>query len=411
MAATAMVRTATPGIFKRGSRYVVVFRDTTGRQKKRSARTLAEARDVKASLRADIARGEYRAITKVTFQEYAETWVGTYQGRTSRGIRPETLAEYRRDLERDAVPWFGRMQLAAIEPRTIKAYAAHIAARGVAPGTVRLALAPVRVLLATAFEEGLIRTNPAAGVRVSQQQPVDGADGQQQAKALTETELAGLLDAVRCPTCRGLEDRGLARRDGCAGCERWEILVRFLAQTGLRISEALALRWSEIDMGRRRVLVRRRLRNGSLAPPKSRYGRRDVPLAPSLAQALWRLRGTAADDAPVFVSTRGGYLGAENVFGRVLKPAARAAGVPWAGLHTLRHTCATMLFRNGLNAKQVQVWLGHHSPAFTLTVYVHLLSDDLPEPAFFDEMATAGQPDAPKEAETKEAAGSAEVAV
>ena len=43
-----------------------------------------------------------------------------------------------------------------------------------------------------------------------------------------------------------------------------------------------------------------------------------------------------------------------------------------------------MLFRHGLNAKQVQMWLGHHSPAFTLSTYVHLLPDDLPDPAFLD---------------------------
>jgi integrase len=50
--------------------------------------------------------------------------------------------------------------------------------------------------------------------------------------------------------------------------------------------------------------------------------------------------------------------------------------------HTLRHTCATRLFELGLNAKQVQVWLGHHSPAFTMATYVHLLSDDLPASPF-----------------------------
>jgi hypothetical protein len=43
-----------------------------------------------------------------------------------------------------------------------------------------------------------------------------------------------------------------------------------------------------------------------------------------------------------------------------------------------------MLFRYGLNAKQVQMWLGHHSPAFTLATYVHLLPDDLPDPSFLD---------------------------
>jgi hypothetical protein len=47
-----------------------------------------------------------------------------------------------------------------------------------------------------------------------------------------------------------------------------------------------------------------------------------------------------------------------------------------------------MLLRAGWNAKQIQVWLGHHSPAFTLTVYVHLLSDDLPDPSFLDDLGT-----------------------
>jgi hypothetical protein len=43
-----------------------------------------------------------------------------------------------------------------------------------------------------------------------------------------------------------------------------------------------------------------------------------------------------------------------------------------------------MLFRHGLNAVQVQLWLGHHSPAFTIATYVHLLPEDLPDAAFLD---------------------------
>jgi hypothetical protein len=95
----------------------------------------------------------------------------------------------------------------------------------------------------------------------------------------------------------------------------------------------------------------------------------------------------------------------------ILKPAATAAGVGWCGFHTFRHTCATLLFRNGLNGKQVQVWLGHHVPGFALRTYVHLLPDDLVAPAFLDEMmawdgspggsqtgrdgGSPGEPDAP----------------
>jgi integrase len=92
----------------------------------------------------------------------------------------------------------------------------------------------------------------------------------------------------------------------------------------------------------------------------------------------------AEDGDPVFATRAGTPLDYACVYNRVFKPAARRAGVPWAAFHTLRHTCATMLFRNGLNAKQVQMWLGHHSPAFTLAVYVHLLADDLPDPDFLD---------------------------
>ena len=72
-----------------------------------------------------------------------------------------------------------------------------------------------------------------------------------------------------------------------------------------------------------------------------------------------------------------------------MKPAAKSAGLPWAGLHRLLHTCATLLFGSGANATQVQIWLGHHSPAFTLATYVHLLADDLPDAAF-GRLAAAG---------------------
>ena len=69
---------------------------------------------------------------------------------------------------------------------------------------------------------------------------------------------------------------------------------------------------------------------------------------------------------------------------RVLRPVAEEVGAPWAGFHTFRHTCASMLFERGANAKQVQRWLGHHSAAFTLDTYVHLLEDQLGEPLEFE---------------------------
>ncbi len=70
----------------------------------------------------------------------------------------------------------------------------------------------------------------------------------------------------------------------------------------------------------------------------------------------------------------------DNVRNRVIKPCAEEAGAAWAGWHTFRHTCASLLFAEGRNVVQVQKWLGHHAPSFTLDTYIHLLDDDLGEP-------------------------------
>lgn len=357
-------RTSVPGIYRRGGRYVVTFTDPTGKRRKRSAATMAEARRLKAALATDVARGEFREVSDVRFDDYCRDWVRTYQGRTGRGIRETTLEEYRKDLEADVIPYFARTRLAEIEPRHIKALAKHIADRGVAPATVRTVMAPVRALFATAAEEGLIRSNPCAGIRLAGRRPVVTDELPDTRRALTEDELARVIKETP---------------------EQWRLFVRFLAQTGVRIGEAIALRWGDVDFGTRRVKVRRRIYKGMIDVPKSRYGIRDIPISTTLAQELWRYRaeqGNSDPQAPLFPSTTGTHLNGENLLGRFLKPAVIRAGVPWAGFHTLRHTCASMLFRAGWNAKQVQVVLGHHSPAFTLATYVHLVPDDLPEPAF-----------------------------
>ena len=140
-----------------------------------------------------------------------------------------------------AVAWFGRTKLAAVEPRHVKEYAASIAARTakrsgkpVSATTVRLALAPVKALFATAVEEGLIRSNPTAGIRLAVPQSRD-LDDDEQVKALSDAQLAALLAALP---------------------DEWRLLFTFLSETGLRIGEAVELRWSR-SRPRSRLVERR----------------------------------------------------------------------------------------------------------------------------------------------------------
>jgi integrase len=107
---------------------------------------------------------------------------------------------------------------------------------------------------------------------------------------------------------------------------------------------------------------------------------------------------------PVFATATGTPLTPSNVYSRVLAPAAIAVGLyvevevapkddgaepkmrkrSTVSFHTFRHTCASLLFDAGRNIKQVQEWLGHADPGFTLRTYVHLMDEGVGDAAFMD---------------------------
>ena len=154
-----LVRTKYPGIFERGGGYVIRFRDPSGTQ--RSARRAPSLRPsaFERSLRPMSAVASYRPDTRVTFTAYADQWIDSSSGRTGRGLRAETLNEYRRDLG-PAKKHFGRTKLSAVSPADVKAYARGLAADGLKPATVRRKLAPVKALFATAVEDGVDPVEP-----------------------------------------------------------------------------------------------------------------------------------------------------------------------------------------------------------------------------------------------------------
>jgi integrase len=370
--AARMEKTRHPGIYKRGSRYVVIYRDGNGRQHKESARTLGEAQRLKAARTADVARGEFHEQTRVRFRDYAEEWVERHHGR--KGFRESTRDDYRRDLRKYAYPFFderlGRT-VSHVTPRDVANFVAWLCdereqGRRLSDGSVRRILAPVRSCFATAVREGLVRHNPAAGASLPHRVGEE-ADGEE-VRSLTREQLSAFLDLVH---------------------PRYRTLFTLLAETGLRWSEVAALRWQDLrlDGSRPVVKVRRALVRGRYGPPKSKHSRRDVPLNRARVSDLRERRRRSEwgrEDDLVFASEVGSPLDHSNLLRRVLRPVAEEVGAPWAGFHTFRHTCASLLFERGANAKQVQRWLGHHSPSFTLDTYVHLLTDDVGEPIELD---------------------------
>lgn len=358
---TALQRTDTPGIYRRGDKSVAVWR-TSGQQRKVTYATLGEARSAKAAH----ARSEGPPAAESRFEQYAADWIETYRGRTRRGLTRSTRADYRRSLARYAVPYFMGTRLIDIAPRDIRGYVDHLELLGQAASSVRKNFAPVRALLATAVEDGVMAANPASVIRVV------GARtnwDQVERKALTREELAAFFAAAPA---------------------EWVPLFQLLVQTGLRISEAIGLTWGDLKLEApvSTLTVRRQIYRGHVGPPKTRYGKRTIPLSAGTARLLTDARRRSSydqDSDPVFATPRGTPLDVSNLRARVLAPTAVRAGLAPMGFHLFRHTCASLLFEAGRNIKQIQEWLGHHDPGFTLSTYVHLIDQGLGDADFLDD--------------------------
>jgi integrase len=172
-----------------------------------------------------------------------------------------------------------------------------------------------------------------------------------------------------------------ALADGIA--PHYRTLVYFLAYTGLRFGEAVALKTKRLDLLRGRCeVVESATEVGSALVwgPTKTDERRTVRLPRLLCELLAaHLTGRSRDpEALVFTAPMGGPLRERKFLHGQLKPAARRAGLP-EGLraHDLRHTAASLLIRGGASVKAVQRSLGHKSAVMTLDRYGHLWPDEL----------------------------------
>jgi integrase len=373
-----LTRTSTPGIFRRhrkgcnekancGCRYAMVWRHR-GRQNMETFVTLGAAREAKGRRQA----GDRRPVSKERFEDYARRWLESYRGRTSRGFSETTRYIYRRDLENWTIPFFGGGRLEDVEPPDIRAFITHLDEAGLRAATIRAIMAPVKAMYATAVEDGALRTNPTANVRIGTRSSVGPS---REIRAMTRTELSEVLGRIP---------------------EGSRLIFELLAHTGLRISEAVGLTWGDLELGAKpRMSVRRQDYRGEIGPLKTAASCRDIPLSPGMAGRLAIARGSRPDCARVFTSPEGRRLNDGNLRRRVLVPAAESAGVPWVTFHVFRHTCASLLFEAGRDIKQVSAWLGHADAGFTLRVYVHLMDEGVGSAAFLDEVVVAAVTEEP----------------
>lgn len=282
-----------------------------------------------------------------------------------RGLARNTLAAYRRDLDRYVAFLRDRGRAAPSDVAEADVRAFVTALRSGVDGSPPLAASSTARVVAAVHGwhrfcvlESLAATDPSTDVRPP-------AQPRRLPRAMTVDDVGRLLDAA------GQGDGPVPLRD--------RALLELLYSTGARISEVVGLDVDDVDLDPARASARL-LGKGSKerVVPVGSFARDAVDAylvraRPALATAG---RGTPA----VFLNTRGSRLSRQTAWA-VLRHAARRAGLPGAdevSPHTLRHSFATHLLAGGADVRVVQELLGHASVT-TTQIYTHVTPDSLRE--------------------------------
>ncbi len=142
--------------------------------------------------------------------------------------------------------------------------------------------------------------------------------------------------------------------------------------TGLRRGELLGLKWSDIDLDKGIIHVRRQVlrQNGEVmeAPLKTKNSYRNIAIG---VDAIKVLKGMEQKDEYVFPSPFGGPMSPDSVL-HMLQRVLKRAGLERIRFHDLRHTFSVLALQNGADVKTLSAMLGHYSAGFTLDTYAHV---------------------------------------
>lgn len=337
-----------------------------GKQKRRAfyGKTRAEAFDKMTKALGDVLAGTYIDPNKVTVGQWLDTWLEQY---IKPSLRLKTFQSYEGAVRLHIKPALGGTKMCLLQPSQVQAMVNDLVKSGLAASTAKLAQIVLHSALKQAVGNGLTQRNAADGTRKPKgtRRPI---------RVLTMDEQRALL--------------------AVAAVDRLGPMIVTMLGTGVRLGEAVALRWQDVDMPKRTMRVEQSASRVTLKgtksklttqPPKTKAGRRTIPLPAIVIEALqhWRrtqaeehlrIGGNWVDSGLVFTTGLGTMLEPRGVI-RKVTALAKKAKIEHVNVHALRHTCATRLTEGGMPLNVVMEILGHSSIAITGNTYVHVLPD------------------------------------
>ena len=276
-------------------------------------------------------------------------------------LRPSTFKTSQGFLKNHIKPQIGSIPLAELTSLDLQRFYKHLLdggrvdrveakkkPKGLAPKTVRNIHQMIGSVYNLAMEQKLVTRNPIQGCALPKVE-------HKEMKTLTADQLSAFFQEVK--------DSGV-----------YELYYLDLA-TGLRRGELLGLKWTDIDLDRGVLKIRRAIsrQNGKVveAPLKTKNAYRT--LSADAISVLKMQKCKVGNSEWVFPSPTGGPMSPDSVL-HMLQRVLKRAGLPRIRFHDLRHTFATLPLKSGVDVRTLSETLGHFSAGFTLSTYVHSTS-------------------------------------
>lgn len=290
------------------------------------------------------------------FSDAAAAWLAEVRESARLGnVVPNTPVLYEGHLRLHVLPALGELRLREVSTFRVDALFGTLRNR-LSASSVKSVRSVVSGVMGTAVRHGAVSHNPTREARRIQ------GGTRRKPRALTPAERAQWLAQLEA-------DELAVRRD-------LPDLTRWMLATGVRLGEALAVGWDEVDLDDAAVsiewILTRVTGMGLARVPRTKGGtnERRLPLPP-FAVAMLRRRHAArpAGVLPLFPDSWGGWRDPNNT-SRALREARGTEGFAWVSSHVFRKTCATILDDAGLTARTVADQLGHAKVSMTQDVYM-----------------------------------------
>ncbi len=371
----------------------------TGKYRKASQTVYGTKRDAKRvrdKMRQDHENGLRVDAGKVTLQEFCEEYIT---------LKRATGKANENTINRDAsrldliCNFIGNIPLRKLDARAIEAVYPKIRelreGQGKSCGNTAIHAYHVilKAVLKKAVDYDLILRNPCDRVDV----PSPDTAERRALSAEEATRLLECIDQAEKDSIQNLLEKEQRQqelgneydRDFLLGmCDiSYLLCVRLGLATGMRLGEALALPWGNIDFTNSRIRITQALDcKGNIKEPKTKAGKRSIFVDASTLSHLSQWKNLQADlletlcimqddGSPVLCSATGDYLDKAN-FERWWRRFRSSVGFNELKFHELRHTQATQLLANGVDVKTVQARLGHAKASLTLDCYAHAIPEN-----------------------------------